>query len=66
MIKHGVVIEVRESDGAQCVQVGSQPHEVEWMKGISRIEGAEIGDRVRLTYRSTRSYGLWIGEKSNG
>jgi hypothetical protein len=33
-----------------------------YMQGMNRLKNAKVGDRVRLTYRTGRNYGLWFGE----
>ena len=48
--------EIRKADGAQKYLLDNG--EVEWITGWPRASNVSVGDRGKIVYRSTPSYGL--------
>jgi hypothetical protein len=58
VIENAVLVEIDER-GSQCFEFGSGVTDRMWLVGLNRARKTKLGDRGRLVYRSTRSYGLY-------
>lgn len=58
-IKRGVITEIKNY--AQTVVCDDG--EVMFLCAMDRVKGGNVGDRVVVEYRSTRTMGLWYGRK---